>query len=84
MSLSVGDTFTFKLGDDYLWQIQIGDERVAARVPGLKSEASVLGLYEARAVGKTDLQIAGDPLCLNASPPCGLPSLLFQLTITIR
>ncbi len=82
--LTVGDTFMLKLGDDYTWQIQIGDERIVARVPNIRSKADTLWLYQARAVGQIEVQIEGDPVCLNASPPCAMPSVLFQVKITVR
>jgi len=82
--LTVGDTFMLKLGDGYTWQVQIDDERIVARVPNISLKAGAPWLYQARAVGQTEVQIAGDPVCLNASPPCAMPSVLFQVKITVR
>ena len=84
LHLAVGDTFMLKLGDDYLWQVHIGDERVVTHLakPGAKSEAP--GPYLARAAGQTELQITGDPACSKASPPCAMPSILYELKIAVR
>jgi hypothetical protein len=84
LRLVVGDTFVLKLGDEYIWQVEIGDERIVTRAPnsGVKSDAR--GPYLARAPGQTELQITRDPACSKASPPCAMPSILFQVTIAVR
>ncbi len=84
VDLVVGDTFVLKLGDGYIWQVEIGDERIVARAPNSEATSDARGPYLARAPGQTELQITGDPACSKASPPCAMPSILYEVKITVR
>ena len=82
--LAVGDTFVLKLGGDYIWQVHIGDERVVTHLPNPGAKRDARGPYLARAPGQVELEITGDPACSKASPPCAMPSILYEVKIAVR
>jgi len=82
--LAAGDTFILKLGDDYIWQVHIGDERVVTHLPNPGAKRDARGPYLARAPGQVELEITGDPACSKASPPCAMPSILYEVKIAVR
>jgi hypothetical protein len=83
VQLVVGESFTLDLGDELNWQIQIGEERIVARMDsGAASGGS--GVYKALAAGRTELIAIGAPPCAEAQPPCLMPDTLFQVTIIVR
>jgi hypothetical protein len=84
VDLIVGNTFVLKLGDGYIWQVEISDERIVTRAPNPGAKSDARGPYLARGPGQTELQITGDPACSKASPPCAMPSILYEVKISVR
>ena len=81
--LAVGDRFLLDLGGTYIWKVQIADPSVIAQLPTPLSPINSQGLFEAVAPGTTTLTAFGDPPCRSLQPPCGLPSLVFRLTLVV-
>lgn len=42
------------------------------------------GVYEALKAGTAVLSAAGEPVCRKSTPPCGQPSIAFQVTLVVR
>lgn len=83
VELQVGETFELRLTGDMEWDVQIGDERVVARVPGQPAAGSQ-GVFKALAPGSAALTAIGEPLCRKATPACMTPSFQFSVTIAVR
>ncbi len=83
ITLHVGQTVLLKLGEDYQWDIQITDPSVISRVKNIAVIRGAQGIYEALKSGTATLTATGDPVCLNSTPPCLSPSILFMIDIVV-
>ena len=84
LTLKQGQTFLLKLGEAYDWQIIIADQSVVSRVKNVMVIRGAQGLYSALQPGQTELSAQGDPLCRQAKPACGMPSVLYRQTIIVE
>ena len=84
VQLAVGETFLLQLGEDYTWDIQVADTGILGRVVNITVVRGAQGVYQALKSGTTTLTAAGDPVCRQAKPPCGRPSIQFSLTIEVK
>ena len=84
ITLSVGESFLLKLGEDYNWTVTVADQTIVSRVKNISVVRGAQGVYEALLAGKTSLTANGDPVCLQANPPCKLPSRQFTLEIVVQ
>ncbi len=84
IALSLGETFLLQLGDTYTWDIAISDQTVISRVKNIAVIKGAQGVYESLKMGTVTLTATGDPLCRQSQPPCGQPSIQFQLTIVVK
>ncbi|MHB8547094.1 MAG: hypothetical protein ACYDAJ_10050 [Nitrosotalea sp.] len=83
IQISKGDRFLLKLGNGYTWSLDIDNQTVVSRVPNIMVVEGAQGLYEAHNSGQAILTATGDPACLSSIPACGMPSILFKLTIAV-
>ncbi|MEZ4771003.1 MAG: hypothetical protein R2844_21615 [Caldilineales bacterium] len=83
IDLLVGQRFLLALGDGYTWQVEVSDENVVSRVRNIAVVRGAQGVYEGVNPGTATLSAAGDPLCRQSKPPCGMPSIAFQVTIVV-
>ncbi len=82
--LKVGESFLLKLGSDtYNWQVNISDQNVVSLVKGVMVIRGAQGLFEGRQPGTATLTATGDPQCRQSTPPCMLPSIMFQVNIVV-
>jgi len=79
----VGDRFVLTLGELYNWDITVSDPAVLSRVVNITVIKGAQGVYEAHQTGTTELTANGDPLCRAFKPVCGMPSILFKITINV-
>ena len=85
INMTVGQSFLLKLGADYTWNIVISDESVISRTTRvIPLEHGAQGIYDANAGGTTTLTAAGDPVCLQATPPCSTSSIQFSITVVVK
>lgn len=84
IEMNVGDTALLKLGNEYDWNISIADESIISRVKNIMVINGAQGVYQALKAGTTVMSVSGDPACRASTPPCMMPSLLFQVTIVVR
>ena len=84
INLKVGERFLLYLGEGYTWNVIIGDPNVIGQVVGVMTIRGSQGLFEARQVGTTTLVADGEPACAQSTPPCEMPSRLFQVQIVVQ
>ena len=84
LELASGETFLLMLGTGLDWSVTVDDQAVLARVVGVTVILGAQGIYRAGQPGTTTLRATGDPPCRRSTPPCGLPSRLFQLQVRVR
>lgn len=81
----VGDSFLLNLGSDvYDWNVSIDNQDIVALKVGVMVIRGAQGLYDALNPGTATLTAVGDPLCRQSSPPCGMPTILFKVTLVVN
>jgi hypothetical protein len=84
-TMKVGDYFLLNLGTDiYNWTVTIDNESVLHLKMGVMVIKGAQGIYDALAPGTAVLSASGEPICLQANLPCGVPSILFTVTIIVE
>jgi hypothetical protein len=83
ITLHPGDRFVLSLGEMYDWTVTISDPGVLHRVINITPLRGSQGVYEAGSAGSTALTAAGDPRCRQSQPPCMMPSISFELNVTV-
>jgi hypothetical protein len=84
ITLHVGQRFLLSLGEGYDWNVIIDKQDVVSRVIGILTVRGSQGLFEAHQAGTGALTATGDPLCRQSQPPCGQPSILFNVKIVVQ
>ncbi len=82
--MQVGQRFLLDLGETYTWTFSIDDPSILSRVPNILTIQGSQGLFEAYAAGTTRLHAAGDPACRQSTPACEMPSMAYQIQITVQ
>ncbi len=74
--MNIGDKLRINFDYSYAWSmVSISDPAVLA---GAQDG------YFALASGTTTLTTTGNPQCLNSTPPCGMPSIMFTVTVIVQ
>ena len=84
IDLAVGQSFLLKLGDQYDWTVTVADPAVISREVNVTVIRGAQGIYRAHERGRTTLSASGDPFCAQATPPCKMPSILFQIDVVVQ
>jgi len=84
IEMNVGDTALLDLGNIYEWNISIADETIISRVKNIMVINGAQGVYQALKTGTTVMSITGDPACRASTPPCMMPSMMFQVTFVVK
>ncbi len=84
LTLAVGDRVLLHLGNEFDWSVSVDKPSVVDRVRNITVVQGAQGVYEALAPGTAVLSATGDPPCRKVTPPCGAPSILFQVTLVVR
>jgi len=74
--MNIGDKLRLSLDYCYDWST-ISDFNPAVLVGAADG-------YFAFASGTTTLTMIGDPGCLNSTPPCAMPSIMFTITVVVQ
>ena len=83
--LRVGDSFLLNLGSDqYTWTVTVDNDSVLRMKMGVLVINGAQGIFEGLAPGTATLTATGDPLCLQSTPPCAMPSILFTLYVEVK
>lgn len=81
----VGDSFLLNLGTDvYDWTVTVDNQNVIALKMGVAVIQGAQGTFDALSAGTATLSASGDPLCRKVSPPCGMPTILFRVTVVVK
>ena len=83
IEINVGDTFLLKLGEEYMWNVEIDNDDVVSRVKNIAVIRGAQGVYEAKMPGSATLSAAGDLPCREEVPPCAAPTILFKIQINV-
>lgn len=81
--LAVGQHLELQLGTSYQWSISVTASGVLAAVTA-RVPPGVQGLWVAERAGTASILAIGNPPCLQAKPPCGMPSREFGITVIVR
>ena len=82
--MQVGQRFLLDLGETYTWTFSIDDPAIVSRVPNILTIRGSQGLFVAHTAGTTVLHAAGDPACRQSTPACEMPSIAYQIQITVQ
>ena len=84
-TMKAGDSFLLNLGTDiYDWTVSIDNENVVRMKMGVMVIQGAQGIYDALAPGTATLTAIGNPQCLQSTPPCGMPTILFKVTLVVE
>jgi len=83
LTYHVGQSFLLRLGSFYQWNIQISDTTVLQRQINALLIIGAQGIFVAKAPGQATLTAIGNPLCRASKPACGLPSIVFEIHVTV-
>lgn len=81
--ITSGDRLVLKLGEQYNWEINIDNMDVLSRVKNIMVIRGSQGVFESKMTGTAVLEAQGDPICLQETPQCGMPSILFKITVHV-
>ncbi len=84
VSLRKGQSFLLDLGEEYEWRVEVGPQSIISQNVKITPEPGEQGVFVARERGQAVLHAVGEPACRQAQPPCGRPSILFQVTIVVE
>ncbi|MBM3123909.1 MAG: hypothetical protein FJZ87_02420 [Chloroflexi bacterium] len=79
-----GKTFVMNIGDKLRIHL---DYSYAWSATSISNPAVIEGAgdgYYAFSSGSTTLTMTGNPTCLNNTPPCGIPSMMFTITVIVQ
>lgn len=79
-----GKTFVMNIGDKLRLNLDLGYGWSAISI---SDPALLVGAgdgYFAFTSGTANLTMTGDPVCLNSTPPCGMPAILFTITVVVQ
>jgi hypothetical protein len=79
-----GERLVLQLGVDLVWTATSSDPAVISRVVNILTVRGSQGVYEAHAAGKATLAAIGDAACRQTTPPCMVPSRLFQIQVIVQ
>lgn len=85
INMNVGDSFLLNLGSNmYEWTVNVDNQNVISREINMAVINGAQGIYLAHAPGTAKLTAVGNPQCLNSTPPCLAPSILFAITVIVQ
>jgi hypothetical protein len=74
--MNVGDKLRLNLDYSYVWSMaSISDPSVLA---------GAADGYFALTSGTATLTMTGNPECVNSTPPCGMPSIMYTITVIVK
>jgi hypothetical protein len=83
IELKTGDQLTVKLGEDYVWEIDVTPDLIVGKVDDATLGKGEQGVFQAKMVGKAVIQATGKPACAKDSPPCDKKNQQFNVNLTV-
>ena len=72
------------MGDVYEWEVKVEDGTVLVLDATATVGVGSAGVYKAVKPGQTSIEVGGEPFCRKSNPPCGMPSRVFEMSVTVR
>ena len=79
-----GKTFNMKIEDNLKLSLDPGYDWSTVSVSNTNVIVFTQSIYQARASGTATLTATGNPKCLNSTPPCGMPSMMFMIMVIVQ
>ncbi len=80
-----GESFILNLGVGvYDWSVEVDNPAVLSRETNSPWMYEVQGIYKAIAPGQAVLTAGGNPKCIQSTPPCLMPSIMFKITLIVQ
>lgn len=79
-----GKTFVMNVGDSLRLNLDLSYGWSAFSISNPAVLAGAQDRLFALETGTTTLTTIGDPECLNLTPPCGMPSILYSITVIVQ
>jgi hypothetical protein len=83
INLKVADSILLQLGGEFTWDVSLSTQNVLSRVKNITVVNGAQGVYTANQTGTVTLTATGDPLCRQVQPPCGMPSIVVEITFVV-
>lgn len=85
VSLSPGDKFLLILSrSPYKWEVSVQDPSLMKVVDDTLPVLGAIAIYEVLKKGETTLSAVGSVACQSSTPPCGTPSVHFQVNLVVK
>lgn len=84
IQIILGQGILMRLGDEFIWSIEIEPADVLTINQKITPEPGEQGVFIARKKGKATITAVGSPLCSFEDPPCLRPSVLFQMVVDVK
>ena len=79
-----GKTFVMNIGDKLRLNLDYGYDWSATSISDPAILVGAQDGYFAFTSGIATLTATGDPVCLSSTPPCGMPSIVFAITVIVQ
>lgn len=76
--------FLLRLGEEFQWDVTLTPQDIITLNQKVSLGPGEQGVFIARKKGSVILRAVGEPVCLANDPPCGLPSVLFQMNLLVE
>lgn len=84
IELTTGQRFTIQLEEGFSWDVRVAEPSILLPLNNPVVGPGLTASFEAVQTGQSQLEISGDPLCRQATPPCMRPSLFFSVIVRVK
>jgi hypothetical protein len=84
IELAIGQRFTIQLDEGFTWEVRVAESGILLLLSDPVVGPGFTVSFEAVQAGQSQLEISGDPLCRQATPPCMRPSLFFSVVVRVK
>jgi hypothetical protein len=84
IELAIGQRFTIQLDEGFTWEVRVAKPDILLPLSDPVVGPGFAASFEALQAGQSQLDISGDPLCRQATPPCMRPSLFFSVIVRVK
>lgn len=85
IELQVGERFLLVLKkENFDWLTTVQDPAILKKITDVDVISGAQGIFEAERAGRTKVLAQGNPSCAKSTPPCRVPSILFELNIIVE
>lgn len=84
IELATGQRFRIQLDEGFTWDVRVAELGILLPLSDPAVGPGFTASFEAVQAGQSQLEISGDPLCRQATPPCLRPSLFFSVVVRVK